>query len=324
MFAVIQLVARPLKVLVSTVGSSLTWPERAMLAWIAPRGIVAAAVSALFAIRLADAGYAEAPLLVPLTFMVIIGTVVLQSSTARALANALGVAEPDPKGVLLIGANVVSRNIAKALRDKGFRILLTDVSWENIRAARMEGLSTYYGSPVSEHADRHLDLVGIGRLLALSPHGELNALASMRYRSEFGKHRVYSVLTASEKSLSDKHKVGAQHRGNSLFGDDVTYAKLASLISQGGEIRSTQLTESFAFDDFRRVNRGAIPLFCLDKRGRLRLFLVGEKLAPERGWTLMSLAPPKGHAAKAPNAESKPAESKPSKPNPSAPKPAAG
>src|SRR3569623_1267588 len=70
-----------LAVLVSSFGSTLNWRERALLCWIAPRGIVAAAVSALFALRLEDMQFAEPGLLVPLTFLVIIGTVVLQSAT---------------------------------------------------------------------------------------------------------------------------------------------------------------------------------------------------------------------------------------------------
>ena len=166
---VIQFIARPLNVMLSTVGSNLNWRERALLSWIAPRGIVAAAVSAIFAIRLDEAGHAGALLLVPLTFAVIIGTVVLQSATARPLARLLKVTEPAPSGFLIVGANRPARTLGKALQQLGSRVLLTDSSWENIRAARMEGLPTYFGNPASEHADLHLDLAGLGYLLALSP-----------------------------------------------------------------------------------------------------------------------------------------------------------
>jgi NhaP-type Na+/H+ or K+/H+ antiporter len=122
----------------------------------APRGIVAAAISALFAIRLEEAGYVEAPLLVPLTFLVILGTVILQSATAGFFARLLRVSESNPKGVLVIGASHVALALAKALRQAGFRPLLIDTSWERIRKARMEGLDTFYGNPVSEQADRTL------------------------------------------------------------------------------------------------------------------------------------------------------------------------
>lgn len=147
--AAIQFIARPLKILVSTYGSSLNWRERSLLAWIAPRGIVAAAVAALFSLRLQNAGYEQAELLVPLIFLIIIGTVVLQSSTARMLASLLKVAEPEPRGFLIIGANPVARIIAAALKKQGYNSTLCDNSWANVRTARMRGLSTFYGSAVS-------------------------------------------------------------------------------------------------------------------------------------------------------------------------------
>lgn len=291
-FLAIQFVARPAKVLVSTWGSALSWRERVLLGWIAPRGIVAAAVAALFGIRLQQQGYAGAELLVPLTFMVIIGTVVLQSAGARLLAVWLQVAEPEPKGFLLIGANPVARAIARALCDKGFRTLLTDTNWDNIRSARMEGLSTYYGNPVSEHADRHLDLVGIGRLLALSPQRELNALASVRYRSEFGSDGIFVLRTASDKAADDKSRVSVAAGARVLFGDRTSYSKLASLLSQGGQVHDTALTDSFDFHAYQaRYANKAIPLFAISPRGRLYPFFAGDSVAPEAGWTIIGLIP---------------------------------
>ena len=106
-FAAIVIVVRPLMVLVSGIGSKLPWREQALIAGVAPRGIVAAAVSALFAIKLERVGIPEAGQLVALTFMVIVGTVVLQSLTARPMARWLRVAEPEPRGVLIVGGNPV-------------------------------------------------------------------------------------------------------------------------------------------------------------------------------------------------------------------------
>ena len=76
-------IARPLSVVVSSIGTKLNWREIGLLCWIAPRGIVAAAVSALFALKLEELGYAQADLLVPMVFLVIIATVVLQSLTSE-------------------------------------------------------------------------------------------------------------------------------------------------------------------------------------------------------------------------------------------------
>lgn len=296
-FLVMQIVARPAKVAAATLGSSLSWRERALLAWIGPRGIVAAAVAALFSLRLEQHDNpviaAQAGLLVPLTFAVIVGTVLLQSATARPLARALGVAEPDPKGLLIIGANLVARAVGKALVDHGFRVMLTDTDWGNVRAARMAGLPVYWGNPVSEHADRHLDLVGIGRMLGLSPHAELNALASLKYKGELGRDQVYTALNKREKKAPEQLRVGARHQGYTLFGEEVFLGDLAAALANGGEIHSTNLTESFDFDDLLSKYRGkAVPLFALTPRGRLDLFVAGGTTAPGPGWEVISLVPP--------------------------------
>ncbi|MBL7249835.1 cation:proton antiporter [Alloalcanivorax sp. C16-2] len=286
--AIVQLVARPLSVWVATLGSSLNWREKALLAWIAPRGIVAAAVSALFAQRLEESGVAGADLLVPLTFMIIIGTVALQSVTARPLARLLKVAEPGPRGFLLIGANPVSRAIGKALQQNNFPVLLIDSNWESIRSARMDGLSTFYGNPVSSHADQHLDLVGYGKLLGLSPRRELNTVSTMRYRLEFGEPNVYSLPWVSEKE--DKHEVAAHHRGATLFSNEASYARLASLISQGAEIRRTRITEEFDFQAYLAVeDRQVWPLFAIDPRDRIHVFTAEAQPEPRPGWSVMAL-----------------------------------
>lgn len=287
---VLQFIARPLSIWVSTLGSTLRWQEKVLLAWIAPRGIVAAAVSAIFALRLAEQGVEQAELLVPITFSIIIGTVLFQSVTARFVAKRLDVAERAPRGYLIIGANPVARTIAKTLKDLDFRVLLTDTSWDNIRAARMEGLDTFYGNPVSEYADRKLELVGIGRLLGLSPQRELNVVSSMRYRSEFGKNELYTLRTQQDSQVTEKHRVSSDHRGNTLFAQDVTYGRLAGLISRGAEIRRTKLTEEFGFEKYcEQLEKESTPLFALTPKGRLHFFTTEKALAPDSGWTIYTL-----------------------------------
>jgi len=287
---VIQFIARPLNVLLSTAGSSLNWRERALLSWIAPRGIVAAAVSAIFAIRLDQAGHEGALLLVPLTFAVIIGTVVLQSATARPLARLLKVAEPAPSGFLIVGANTPARTIGKALQQLGSRVLLTDSNWENIRAARMDGLPTYFGNPASQHADAHLDLVGLGHLLALSPAGELNAVAATRFRHDFGHHRLFTLTSGLEHHRSDKHLASLEHRGHLLGNETLTYNRLASLLNQGAELYSTHLTAGFTWDDYQALHgERATLLFARDSSGWVHVVTPASALQPTAGWTLLAL-----------------------------------
>lgn len=298
LLAVLQFLARPAKVLVSTLGMDVSWPERGLLAWIAPRGIVAAAISALFADNLIAIGYDEAALLVPLTFTVIIGTVVLQSATARFVARALGVTEPSPRGFLIVGANAFSRAVAQALKEHDFRCVLADSSREDIRTARMAGLETYYGNPVSEHAEIHLDLSGVGGLLAMSRQRYVNVIAAIHYRQDFGARRIYRLASDLSRKVSEKHQVTQGYRGSQLFGDDITYSDVIRLVNRGWEIRSTRLTEEFSWEQYRvRHGENCLPLFVIDGKGWITPFTAGESVEPTAGCTVLSLLP-EGDAAK--------------------------
>jgi len=282
---VAQLVARPLQVLVSTFGSALKWQERALLAWIAPRGIVAAAVSSLFALQLESRGFPGADLLVPLTFVVIIGTVVLQSLTAGPLARALKVAEPEPVGFLIVGAHPLARAIARALAQAKIPVLLADAQWDNISRARMDGLPVYYGNPLSEHAELYLNLAGLGRLLALTADAHLNELACARYRRDFGPRNVYAL-----KVRSGEGRATASPSGRDAFGESASYAELTQRMALGAELRTTRLTQAFGIDEYRaRYGEHAIPLFAVDPKGRAEVFVSGARFTPGPEWTVIAL-----------------------------------
>jgi len=270
--AFVHFIARPLKIVSATVGASLSWQEKTMISWIGPRGIIAAAVSALFALRLSQLGFEGADLLVTLTFVVIIGTVVFQSLTAKPLARWLGVMEQAPQGLLFIGANSVSRTIAKELKKNGFEVMLADSYRTNVRQARMEGLKVFHGNPVSRLAEKELDLVGIGRMLGLSQNDDLNLLAVQRYTREFGKKRVYALSSQASQRKSDREKISEELVGVVLFSEDATYSKLASLVAQGAEMRTTNISEEFTFEDYlEKYGNKAIPMFLLDSRKRLSI-----------------------------------------------------
>lgn len=288
--AITMFIARPISVFVSSIGSDLSFNEKILISWIGPRGIVAAAVSALFALRLENAGFVEASLIVPLTFLIIIGTVVIQSATARYLANLLNVREPPPTGLLIIGAGNVARALGKELQEQDFKVILTDSTWENIRLARMEGLETYYGNPISEHADRNLNLVGIGKVLAVSGRSNLDTLACLKFKPEFGVENVYELKSTREKHIADKHTVSTRHRGYELFGEDVSYGNLAYKLRNGAEIKSTQLSDEFTFEQYlEKYGERIIPLFAIDTKHRIHIFVTDGKMKPESGWTVMGL-----------------------------------
>lgn len=271
----LQLVAGPVRALISATGSELSWRERLYLGWLFPRGIVAAAVSALFALRLETLEFPGAQSLVPMVFIIIVGTVVIQSLTGGVLARWLRVANPEPRGVLVVGANPVALTYARALHGAGHRVLVASTGWDGIRAARMAGLPVFYGSPVSGYADRHLDLIGLGNLLALSHRPGLNELACVRFRYEFGREAVYTVSHHAETE-HEKHQISGESGGRILFGGQRTMDDLLAAVAAGASAKTTEITSSFSFDDYRNRYPGRVILFVTDADRRIR-FPVGEQ-----------------------------------------------
>jgi hypothetical protein len=289
----IMLVARPITVWLSAIGTELNTREKLFLSWISPRGIVAAAVSALFAFKLQELGYQDAGVLVPLVFMVIITTVTIQSLTARPLARALGVAQPAAYGFLIMGANPVARQIAKALHSREVPVVVTDTNWENIRQARMENLAVYFGNPASEHAKNHLDLTGIGNVLVVSPYKQLNSLVSYHFLDWFGLGHVHTLYEGEQEQKARHQTAEKIQQTRGLFGEGVTYAKLASMISKGFSVKGTQLTGEFTLDQYhKQYDNKALILFTIDPRGRIQPVTEQSTLKLDTGWELIGLVPP--------------------------------
>jgi len=264
LLAVVMFIARPLSVWCCGIGTSLSRADKWFLSWMAPRGIVAAAVSSLFAIKLEGLGVEGAGLIVPLVFLIIIGTVVIQSLTAGLWARYLGVNAGSSEGLLIFGAAQFSRELAKVLKSKQVSVILADNNWNNIRLARMDNIPVYFGNPASEHATNFLDMTGIGRLLVISPYRQLNPLVSFHYQDLLGSEKVYGLSNTEETSA--RHQLSESYlKRLCLFGESVSYAKLASLMAKGAVIKSTNITDNFSFDDFRtRYGDSAMPLIYLE------------------------------------------------------------
>ncbi|TOG66875.1 cation:proton antiporter [Vibrio parahaemolyticus] len=295
LFVFMQLVSRPLSIFLSTMRSNLNLKDKLFLSWVAPRGIVAASISSLFAIKLTEYGVDEASLLVPMTFMVIIGTVVLQSATARPMAIALGVAEPAPRGFLLIGANRVAREIGQALARYDRRVLMTDSNWEYISQVRMMGLDYYYGNPISSHADDNLNMIGIGQVVALTPDQHFNIMACMQFVDEFGEDKVHCLQKVKTNGNgSEKHSVAQEYHGKLLMGGNVSYTQLASLLSRGAEIKHTKLSENFTYQDYLEHHKTnlVIPLFNVEDKGKIQFCDDPDQFTPSTTSTIVSLILP--------------------------------
>ena len=289
--AAMMFIVRPACVFVSAWGSKLSSNERLFLTWMAPRGIVAAAVASIFAIRLADAGLDRAEELVPVTFFFIIGTVAIYGLTAIPVARTLGVSSPNPQGIVFAGAGKLVRKLAKLLHDDGITVLLVDNNRDNLVAARMDGLNTHYGNILSEHTLHDLELGGIGRFLAMTPNAEVNSLAALHFREVFPSSEIYR-LPAGPNAGPQSNRFAAATKGRILFNEDCSYQHLDELTEQGATVKKTQLTKEFGIEQFREEHgTDAVPLLLVGPKSEVRVFNVDQPPAPQPGWTLISLLP---------------------------------
>lgn len=301
--AVVVLVVRPAAVSLSALGSNLTWSERLVLCWMAPRGIVAAAVASVFALEMVEAGHPQARLLPPIVFLVILGTVALYGLTVGPLARRCGLAQSDPQGVLFAGAHPWARAIAKALRAEGVAVLLVDLNRNHVAAARLDGLPIYYGSILAEETGEGIDVSCLGQLLAVTPNDEVNALACLRFVEVFGRGGVYQ-LPFEAPAEGRREAVSLDQRGRLLFSPDATYSNLVKWCGETPTTKTTRLTGEFDYQAFQKEHGDAVlPVFLIRENGQVRPCTVDESRKPQPGHTVISLvrvaapAPPREAAA---------------------------
>jgi NhaP-type Na+/H+ or K+/H+ antiporter len=264
--ALLVFVARPLSVIASTVRSSLTWRERLFLMAMAPRGIVAAAVSAIFALRLEDEGVRGAEMIVPIVFLVIIGTIVVYGFLAGPLARRLGLAEARAAGVLIVGAHPTARGLAKELTDLQVKAMLVDTDPYNVTRSVALGLPARRLSVLTEEATHELDLRGIGRILAMTSNDEVNALATTRFARVFGRRETFQLKPTSKQRHGE---LPEEILGRIIGIDGVDYATLDERTRQGWRVRSApaspainEATEANDFMPIARVFDGQLAFIC--------------------------------------------------------------
>lgn len=294
--ALLILFIRPLAVQACMIGSDASKPERAFLSFLAPRGVVAAAISALFAAQLSDpvamgdAVIPEAESLVPLSFLVIMVTVAFYGLAASPISRRLGLSKANPQGCLIIGGSPFALELAKSLVDLGFDIVLMDTNRESVAKARLAGIVAISGSAIAADSEERLPLGGIGRILALTPNDQVNALACLHFRELFGRAEMYQL---PPWGISAKHESSGNLRGRYLFGADARFAELNDLIESGARISSTPLTEEFTFEHYIDHNRqGLLPLFRLNAEGQLSIFSPESPPTAQAGDRIIALVSP--------------------------------
>lgn len=296
--AMMIVVVRPLTIFASTIGTSLTWPQRWFVACMAPRGIIAAAVASVFSLRLVESGVEEAEQIATVVFAMIVATIVVYGLGASPLAKALGVGQRGVGTILIAGSDPLARAVAGALSKRSLDVRLVDTDRSNVRVAAMTGLSARHGNILSQRTDEWLESAEVGVFLSMMPDDEANALATDRFAHELGRTNAYQLAPSGKRKGESSHE---HIRGRILFGKEWTHERLIGLLEQEWTIKVTPLTEEFTYAKFRERTPESVSLFVLDeKTGWMKPLTHVAPVTPEPGQMLVSLVPPKKEEPPAP------------------------
>jgi NhaP-type Na+/H+ or K+/H+ antiporter len=200
--AAVLLIVRPLNVWASTIGSGLTGKERLFMAWMGPRGIVAAAVASLFANELDRYGVEGGSELRALVFLTITASVLVSGLTGGFVARALGLGRTLNEGWIVLGAQDLPHTLAGILKKHGGGAMCIDRNPEHVRLAHLKGVDAVAGNVLEERVLFDARLHSRAGFIGLSPNEELN-LKFIERAQELGGEGTFVVsLTDAEESVS--------------------------------------------------------------------------------------------------------------------------
>lgn len=211
LFSVILLI-RPISVLASSWSTSLNIREKALLSWLAPRGVVAASMASLFALTLSSKSnyLGDADLLESFVYSVICATVLIQGLSAGLFSKLLGLQRPAPNDWVIIGAHHFGRELASKIKFENTRqVILLDTNARNIAFAQEEGLSAIHcdGMEAEKLYENEQALFGAGFILALTDNVELNQILMQRWAEELDSEKVFGWIPLNYPT-QDHHLTG--------------------------------------------------------------------------------------------------------------------
>lgn len=283
---VMMFLVRPLSIAISTFRSGLSLQEIALLGWIAPRGIVALTVSSYFASILIDSGYEDAHMLTTLTFGLVFFTVVAHGFTLGPLAKRLNLSLEGNEGVLIVGSNKFSVELAQSLLEVNSPVLLVDNSWRNLRLAREAGVPFHYGEILSEQTAYNLDTIPYDVIIASTVSYSYNSLICTAFLPEYGRMNVFKVDPENGENEQIVAKVG----GRSLCKETISLNDLINKMNEGYTYSITNLSEQYSYSDFLNDrDEDSINLYFVKPSGQIVFYAADMKTYPQAGDKIVSL-----------------------------------
>ncbi len=290
-------IVRPVTVFISTIGAGLPFKERLLVGWIAPRGIVAVAVSSFFGVALMEAGFVDGGKLIPLAFAMVFATVIAHGFTIGPLAKLLGLAASGRPGVLIAGASPWSVALAAKLKEMDVPVMVADASWRRLKPARLADVPTYYGEILSEVTEHHIDLNRFGYLLALSGNEAHNALVSTDLAPELGRAAIFQV-NARGKDEDDRQALSYTLQGRTFLHSGAPLDELLRRHYSGWIYQKTRLSEEYPPEQYKQDVGKDHEIVAILRKDVLSFASQEAPLKPAIGDTVLAYIPKPAEPAK--------------------------
>uniref|UniRef100_UPI0025B97133 cation:proton antiporter domain-containing protein n=1 Tax=Maribacter sp. TaxID=1897614 RepID=UPI0025B97133 len=268
LFTVIIFVIRPLGVFLSTQGSNLKLNEKLFISWVGPRGIVAAGIASLFGSKLLAKGEVGAEYITPLVFMIVLGTVLLNATTARFFAKLIGVFLKKSEGILIIGASDVSRLIASYLLKNQRHVVLIDNNQSNIEKAKGAGLEALVSNIYSDSLMDNIELNDMGYLMALTGNSDINKYIITKFQKQFGENGAFRLVTGDEMNNPENNP----HEG--LFSHTDDFVKLTETARKFPTINEIEITSPEHYTkliEITKADEHIVPIFIKNLEGNIEI-----------------------------------------------------
>ncbi|MCB0546545.1 MAG: sodium:proton antiporter [Phaeodactylibacter sp.] len=271
LFGVVVFILRPLGVFISTWNSGLRLSEKIFISWVGPRGIVAAGIASLFGITLTSENppVPNAEYLVPLVFMIVLGTVLLNATTARMVARMLKVTQDASEGILIIGANGAARIIGKYLQDNNRHVVLIDNNESSIKKAEEAGLEAFLVNIYTDDLGEQFELLDMGYMVAMTSSADVNQYVVRKYQKIFGENGAFRLITPEELK---KPRQEVPQQGIFSYTDD--FLNLNEVARDYPIVHEVDLENNEAMEllvNRTAANTDTVPLFIKTSTGSLEV-----------------------------------------------------